>query len=182
MRNRRKKGKKIQQKNSEKAEQTQYNNADENEKSGVLLSASLNDLLAAKSTHRQVNVMVNIRTKLQGEINVAEGQVKHGVSGSSSKSQMDVISKNGNALSGIDSKIGEKMGEVKKHIDRSLKTGIAEAEKAQKNKLDKATEEDGKRGDTPEDEAVSTNNGAGISEQKIDKENEEQAKPIDILA
>lgn len=172
---------KIQQKNAEKTEQQQYNNADESEKNGVLLSASLNDLLAAKSNHKQVNTMSQIRTKLQGEINVAEGQVKHGVGGSSIKSQTDVISKDGDALSGLDGKIGKKIREVKKHIDQSLKTGIAEAEKAQENKFNKADGVDGEKANTQEETVVDASNGAG-AEQKIDQENKHKTEQIDILA
>ena len=180
---------KIQQKNAEKAIQEKYDKADEKEKDGVVLSASLNDLLVANNAHHEVKEMKRVRMNLEGEMNVAQGQITHGLRGGSIKYQADVVSEKGDALSQLDGKIGKKMGEVKKNIDKSLKIGIAEAEKAQVNKLDKADETDGKKVDSQEETSVEQvapmtveNNEVVKSEEKIDKPHEKRVKPIDILA
>lgn len=188
---------KNRQKNAEKAVQEKYDKADDSEKEGVVLSASLNNLLVANHSNNQVKEMGIVKTKLQGEINIAQGQIKHASSGGSTQYQMDVVSKKGNTLSELEGKIGKKMAQVNKDIDQSVKTGIDEAEGERINKQDQVEgkEDDDKNatnGDEQQVKQVGTSIAIGnvitTQENKIDNGTEKKdksaksIKSVDILA
>lgn len=192
---------KSQQKNAEKAEQEKYDKADATEKEGVVLSASLNFLLSAKNGHSELKEMSRVRTKLIGEMHVAESKIKNS-KGGDVRYSMGVVSKNEEKISQIKDKMAKDVGGIQKDIDKSVKVGINEAEKERAKKQDevegKGQEHDGKKvnnGDDHQERQVVTpvdiDNVIAIQEDEIDKTVEKSVKnvrsgkntkPIDVLA
>lgn len=134
---------KAQQQNAAKAAQQKYDNADESEKTGVVLSASLNNLLSAKMDNSDLKDMNRIRVKLRGEMNIGQSEIKQSAqNGGDTRYQMDAVSKKGSQLAKVASDMEKKIGEIDKHIDEAVKVGIDEAERERGKQQDNVDEKD----------------------------------------
>lgn len=126
---------KNKQKNAEKAEQEKCKNADTTEQEGVVLSASLNNLLVAHKEQSTLKELSKVRTKILGEMHVAGAESKR-INGEAIW-QNTVISSGGDKLSQVEGKMAKMIGTMQRHIEQSVKTGTIEAEKERANKQDK---------------------------------------------
>lgn len=128
-----------QQKNAERIQQEQQENADRTGQDGVVLSASLNQLLRAKQNHAEYKDMDSVRSRLTGEQRVVQAQIKHS-RGGSTRYQMGVISESQSKLSDIAGQMAKRMKEVHKNIENAQAIGVAEAKSRTAGKTDEASE------------------------------------------
>lgn len=131
----------AQQKNAEKAAIKNYEQQLEENGPGVVLSPSLNKLLAADKNISDYQTLHTVRMKIKGEIAVAQSEIANS-HGGSVKYQMDVVGDKESALAGVANKMAQKAEEISKDIKSSVKSGIKEAEKDRENKDE--VKEDGK--------------------------------------
>lgn len=125
--------KEAQEKAAEKAEIKKYERETDENNQGVILSPSLNKLLAASKNSSELKTMDNARRKLNAETSIAQTQIKYAVHGSI-QYQLDVIISTSSKLSKLESDMALKMEKVQKDLKSSVKLGIKEAENTRKNK------------------------------------------------
>jgi hypothetical protein len=125
----------AQEKNAEKAAIKKYEQQTEDNGQAVVLSPSLNKLIAADKNVSDYQTMHTVRTKLKGEMAVSQGEIANS-RGGSTQYQTDVISNNSSTLAGLENKMAKKVDEISKDIKSSVKSGIKEAEKDRANKDD----------------------------------------------
>ena len=130
----------MQQKNAEKRQIEQYEDADDDKKEGIVLSESLNQLLAANHTRSEYKKMNAVRTKMVGEVRVAESEIKHSLPGGSIKHQMEVISDNGSKISDLADKMAKKMENINKKLESARKIGEHGADNDSIDKADATNE------------------------------------------
>jgi hypothetical protein len=148
----------MQQKNAEKRQMEQSEDEDDGKKGGIILSESLNQLLAASHTRSEYKNMNAVRTKMAGEVRIAESEIKHS-RGGSVKHQMEVISENGSKISDIAGKMAKKLENINKKLESARKIGEQEAEKNSSNKVDGTDENQEKKSvKSPADGELETGN------------------------
>lgn len=126
----------AQEKNAEKLASSTSNNAQDDEyKEGVIVSASLNKILTANQNFAEYKNLHNLDTKLKGETNVAQMEIKlsAGRAGGSVKYQTDLVAENESKSSGIEMSMGKKLQASQKDIKASARLGIKAAENSRKN-------------------------------------------------
>ena len=101
---------------------------------GVILSASLNQLVSVSSQGSTLKNLDNVRTKLKREIATANTQIHTATSGSSTTYQMDTIVGNTAHLSNVELNIAKTGNEINKGIKKSIRAGTQEAEKSREAK------------------------------------------------
>lgn len=132
----------AQEKNAEKAEIERYEQETEENNPGVILSPSLTNLLAANKSSSDYKTMHNVRRKLLGQMAVGQ------------REDADVSSVSGKIVK-LENDMMKKTEEVHHHLQKSVKLGIKEADKARESKdaIKKDHEEatDVSKGDTTGD-------------------------------
>jgi len=175
---------KIQEKNAEQAAQAKNTNADDTQQEGAVLAASLNKLLVAKNGHSELKGLNRDKKKLQLEIDIAQSVIKN--SSGDVSTQLSLISKNKGYISQIEDKIGQKIGEVQKDIDKINKVNKKHTnEQEQVN----ATKQDGKNVNSKDDHqteqeatSVAVENVIAIQKNKLsEKTTTDKQKSLDVL-
>ena len=185
----------AQAKNAEKVALKKYEQQIEENGQGVVLSPSLNKLIAADKNSSDYQTMHMVRTKLKGEIAVSQGEIANSRGGSTAY-QTDVISSNSSTLAVLENKMAKKADEISKDIKSSVKSGIKEAEKHRENKdeikdatkdteavVGSAAPTESSKPDTgtaPTDDLEDSKNVSEVSENKIRKDNSPKYNSVDV--
>ncbi|MEN6567238.1 MAG: hypothetical protein ABFC57_13160 [Veillonellales bacterium] len=131
----------MQEKQAEKAAQTGAENSlekqqesaeQEGDSPAVVLSASLNAFVSVGSQLKEFDTLDKVRSKLTGEINVANSQIKNGVIGGSVENQMATISTDSGQLTSVMFRMGKTAGKVHQVMEHAAKEGEIEAQHSQK--------------------------------------------------
>lgn len=184
---------KAAQKAAEKAELKKYEEQLEENGPGVVLSPSLKKILTADKNISDYQTMHAVRTKIKGEMAVAQSEISNSHKGSV-KYQMDVISNKSSALAGLENKMVKKVDEVTKDIKSAVKLGVKEAEKNRENndepkKADKKTSSTDSASDetiepdtvaTPADDSQYLKDLTEVQEKKGAKNNKAKYKSVDV--
>ncbi|MDF2572581.1 MAG: hypothetical protein K0R55_4185 [Sporomusa sp.] len=124
----------AQEKRAEREALKKYENEeDQQTKAGVVLSASLGKLLSANNGCSEYVKMHEVYGRLKGEMNTAQSEIKNSHNGGSIKYQMSVVEKKSTRISALAANIAEKVDEIQKDIDLSVKVGKKEAEKVREH-------------------------------------------------
>lgn len=135
------KQKELQEAVTKAQEKAAEQQAEKEEASGVVISASLGKVMAIGRNMAEYQSLGRVRTQLLGEKRVAQGELElSAASGGSIEYQLDVIASNTSRLAKVEHEMGKAAGTIREGIEASVKAGTKEAEKARDNK-EKAQEE-----------------------------------------
>ncbi|MDP4164951.1 MAG: FlxA-like family protein [Bacillota bacterium] len=115
-------------------------NRDENS-GGVILSASLVNLVSAQKAMSQASVVGKTKSHFEADKTVAAAQIKNGVSTGSTTYLSGTISEADAKIAGLSSALGEKLGKVVKDTRDAAKNVAEASDRSNKAKQDDPTDE-----------------------------------------
>lgn len=178
---------KIKEKNEKETKQAKNENSDDTQQEDAILAASLNKLLVAKNSHSQLKGLNRDKNKLQLQINVAQSVIKN--SSGDVSTQISLIAKNKDYISQIENKIGQKIGEIQKDLDKTDNNKVSKKHKNKQEKVN-ATAQDAQDVNSKRDQRVEQGatsvvieNTIAIHKNKINEKNTTgNQKILDIWA
>jgi hypothetical protein len=160
----------AQEKAAQKTEEEKAKEETDSGAEGVVLSTSLNKLIAISGRRADYQNQGKVRTKLKGEIAVADTEMKLSLrSGGSVKYQLSVINDNTGKLSKVEQDMGKVANEIKKGLAQSVKVGIKEAEARREGKKD----EPEKTGDS-----TAKTDSKDVKETQVEDAVQQQGRPV----
>ena len=183
----------AQEKNAEKAATSTDAGQDDEYKDGVIVSASLNKLVAANYNFSEYKQLHSLNEKIKGENRVAQSEMKQSNSraGGSVKYQMNLIANNDAQINGIEYSMGKKVKALQKDIKQAIKLNVISAQKSRNSdetaKIgeEKSNNDNSPIADADEDstETVTANNDGDkvVPKEEKDKEIKSEHKSINLV-
>lgn len=141
---------------------------------GVVLAASLSQMVYASGQNSNLKTLSQVRTKLKGEINVANSQMKNSATGASNTYQMAAISDASGQIAQVEQKMATAVKNTLK-MQRAVQKGQEKAAEKAGSDVTKTQEAENKT-----DETAVVNEPAVQGAQEDQDKDKQQRKSVDI--
>lgn len=171
---------KTQEATARSAEKTAEKQEKENKESGgVVLSASLSQMVYVSGQISNMKTLGKVRTKLAGEINLANAEIKNSVAGASNAYQMSEISDCTSQLAQTEQRMATTVKNTQK-VENAVQNGIEKADQ-EKNKIGNS---DVKKTQDKEDRNGILSDTESVQKAEDDNKTmmQKQYKTVDIVA